>query len=131
MELNNSRRFAGIFQANCPKPGFLNGVTTLHSRKRFGSGESASKPFGLMTSVQNNSPSGPHFGVGFQPGAARGHAVDGCEIHFAPRNEPMVETLTFVGIWRGISKNGFLSGGAKWISPIRDMKGDNHSLLST
>ena len=36
-------------------------------------------------------------------------AVDGCEIHFAPRNEAMVETVPFVGIYvESTQKPGFL-----------------------
>ena len=31
--------------------------------------------------------------------------VDDCDIHFAPRNETMVETTTFLGIYRGIITN--------------------------
>ena len=35
-----------------------------------------------------------------------------------PHFETMVETITFVGIYRGIIRNQGFLGGAKWISPI-------------
>ena len=40
------------------------------------------------------------------------HTVDGCEIQFAPRNETMVKTITFVGIYRGIEPFQSVLGGA-------------------
>ena len=36
-----------------------------------------------------------------QPAALVSGTVDDCEVHFAPRNETMVETIAFVSVYRG------------------------------
>ena len=41
-----------------------------------------------------------------------GHTVDGCEIRSPHHLETMVETVTFVGIYRGIIRNQGFFGGA-------------------
>ena len=53
------------------------------------------------------------------PRGGRGNTYCGWRrSHSAPLNETMVETMTFVGIYRGIMRNQGFFGDAKWISSI-------------